>query len=343
MTVASVRRGPVTYSISSGELDEAPEDPGSLLEGAATTQLQAIRAMPATTTPVDLEGHPGRAFESPIPRSVMAGGGIVKGRVYLVGKRLFELTAVQPESGPNALPEEADVFLSSFKPTEIPAPPAGASRRAAAPTRDAATAPPPPPEPAPDRPVVVTPQLEGQPIPIRATRGPTRSIDTPAPAIEPGWVAYKHHDGSFTAAFPKQPKERSQKIPIPGGKSIDMAMLTAEQPGSDIYLVVIQDMPAGTIKQANIDVSLDGAVHGMARPSNGMIAKVEKIRLGGHPGREAHIEIPDSQRTPGGGDLFTRIVAKGDRLYLVTRMGKKGALTLEKALPFLDSFRLAQP
>jgi hypothetical protein len=536
MATATLRNGPVSYTIASGELDEVPGNVDALLDSTAALLIQTVKGAPATPSPIELEGHPGRAFESTIPRNVMAGGGILKGRVYLVGNRLFELTAVQPAGGPSARPQDADAFLEAFKPTELPAPRRSQSRPAVAKaepdTPKAEPVPSPrtekaePPAAAPaiaqadrqpshpgwqifrpqeggisvelppgqpqrieltqdtplgkvtartygmtfesriyqlvitdaagfeegstsviqyltgvrvgmfnamgatleseekldndglgaleavasisnkpgtpfaeggslkmrsivsggfviqaitsapegtplgdeadtfvssmrlekgaaganaaatpsaDRPsgLTVTPP-GGQSINIPLTKGQARDIDGPAPALAQGWVEYKRSDGSFSAAFPNKPDERKQDVPLPDGRKIAMTILGAQDSEKGICLLAIQDMPPGTINNQNVEISLDGAVQGMARPSAARVTKVEKIRLGGLPGRDAQLDIPDGPRTPGGALMFARIVASGDRLYLLTRSGKKDSLTLDQAMTFLDSFRLAE-
>lgn len=62
---------------------------------------------------VFLGRHEGRQIEAEVPESAVAGGGIMRGRIYLAGSRLYEVVAVVPKAAASS-PSIAR-FLDSFE------------------------------------------------------------------------------------------------------------------------------------------------------------------------------------------------------------------------------------
>jgi hypothetical protein len=169
-----------------------------------------------------------------------------------------------------------------------------------------------------------------------------REIKGAAPQPPPGWVPYKDPNGAFSAAFPKPPEKRQQKVPVPNapGNALMQDLLVVEDGLQGAYLLMIQDMPPGAIPAGQEQTALDGAIGGMTRTTPGKVVKKESIRLNGNPGRDVEIEL--NQGPPGGGKMLARAVMVGDRLYLLLRVGPSEMVEAD-GQALLDSFRPTAP
>ncbi len=85
----------------------------NVLDDAAKRQVYSASGEIVSQQKVFLSGHPGRRVEATVPESAIPGGAVLKGRLYLVGHRLYEIIAVVPKA--DAGSPDTDRFLDSFQ------------------------------------------------------------------------------------------------------------------------------------------------------------------------------------------------------------------------------------
>jgi len=78
--------------------------------------VKALKGKLVDETPCELGGEPGRELTIEIPKTVAAGDAVGRARISLMGRRLYELIAVQPA----AEAKTVDRFFASFKPAARP-------------------------------------------------------------------------------------------------------------------------------------------------------------------------------------------------------------------------------
>jgi hypothetical protein len=61
-----------------------------------------------------LRGNPGRSVEISIGDDRVAGGGVMRARIYIIGQRLYQLVAAAPAGEQGAV--ESEHFFTSFQP-----------------------------------------------------------------------------------------------------------------------------------------------------------------------------------------------------------------------------------
>ena len=83
----------------------AQTTPAQLLENAARAGAESLGAAQVSARPVTLEGFPGQEVRA------SAEGRELRGRVYLVGHRLYQQLLLHPAGAP---PAEAERYFSSF-------------------------------------------------------------------------------------------------------------------------------------------------------------------------------------------------------------------------------------
>lgn len=153
---------------------------------------------------------------------------------------------------------------------------------------------------------------------------------TPANAEE----KYVSKEGKYSVVFPKAPKELTQDLPLPEGKSkLHMALVEVSKDQALIgtyndYPADVTDKPAQKI----LEGVRDGA------KGDGEIVTDKEITYGKAkvPGREYHF-------TKGAFHQRFRIYLKGSRLYQVGVVGATKDVVLAKdADKFLDSFEIQE-
>ncbi len=137
----------------------------------------------------------------------------------------------------------------------------------------------------------------------------------------------------FRVTFPCQSGLSSQTADTAAGRIV----LTYYSCGDDkaAFMVVVNDYPAGLIKQDDIATHYAGAVNGMAEEVKGTVRNVGVYSLANIDGREAVIDVPDKH-----GAVKSRIFLVGDRLYQATCIGDAGIEAGTDCKAFLDSFTL---
>lgn len=102
----------VDYPIPVNNADIAKQ----VLDNVAQAELEGADAGSASVTEISLDGHPGRFLKLSLP-----GGRVMRNKMYLVGKRLYQVTITMPADERGRAPiiqlrdATATKFLNSFK------------------------------------------------------------------------------------------------------------------------------------------------------------------------------------------------------------------------------------
>src|SRR5262249_20758516 len=121
LVTASRKKGPVTYSAAFGDLATAiGDDPKPILDAARDEFVKAVKGKLAEERAMSFDGLFGRELKVEVPRSVVAGGALVRARIFVGGARLYELSAVMPSKQAILSAKELDAFFASFKVTGKP-------------------------------------------------------------------------------------------------------------------------------------------------------------------------------------------------------------------------------
>lgn len=115
LQVVSRKRGVGLLSVASGELASEPGDPDAVLAAARDDVLGQVRGKLGQDRAIEAGGTPGREFRFEIPRQVAAGGAVGLARVFLKGKQVFQVVAIQSSSDASVRPGELAAFLDSFR------------------------------------------------------------------------------------------------------------------------------------------------------------------------------------------------------------------------------------
>jgi hypothetical protein len=103
------------YTVADAALPPGVDTKGgaeAVLDSACDRIVDSASARLVTKQTIFLNGRPGRQLEAVVPESAVAGGGTMRGRVYLVGPKLYQLIAVVPK--PATTTGAVDRFLDSF-------------------------------------------------------------------------------------------------------------------------------------------------------------------------------------------------------------------------------------
>lgn len=109
------KRAVALLSVASGDLASEPVDAEAVLAAARDDVVAQARGKLGEDRPVTSGDVPGREFRFEIPRQVAAGGAVGRARVFLAGKRVYEVVAVQSTADATVDPGGPGRFLDSFR------------------------------------------------------------------------------------------------------------------------------------------------------------------------------------------------------------------------------------
>jgi hypothetical protein len=98
----SIKHGSTEYVVTANKLPQTmwmgPFTPGprERLAGAVRGSLQNGGTL-TEQKQVELQGHPGKCFTIDVPESKMPSGGTLRARVYVVGRRFYQVAIVAPK------------------------------------------------------------------------------------------------------------------------------------------------------------------------------------------------------------------------------------------------------
>lgn len=106
----------VVYMVSHTEAEpEDAETPAKTLDKVRDLAVSISKGKLLSDKRIALGRWQGREFRAEVPLAGESRGGLLKGRIYLVGKRVYQLMAVEPKSRVAAHSKQIDAFFSSFK------------------------------------------------------------------------------------------------------------------------------------------------------------------------------------------------------------------------------------
>ncbi len=117
LMVASRKRGVALLSVAYGDLAAEATDPEATLAAARDDILAPYKCKAAEERPIALGDAAGCEFRFEIPKQIVAGGAVGRARVFLAGKRLYEIVAVQSNADAQTKSGELLGFLDSFRVT----------------------------------------------------------------------------------------------------------------------------------------------------------------------------------------------------------------------------------
>jgi hypothetical protein len=113
----TVLRRTYSYGVTVGELSKVPGDSRALLKELRDDAVKQVRGTLQDESPINWNGHPGRALVIDVPKTAFAGGARAQVHVYLVGQRVYEVTAVVSHSLGQV---DTEPFFASFQPQVAP-------------------------------------------------------------------------------------------------------------------------------------------------------------------------------------------------------------------------------
>lgn len=163
---------------------------------------------------------------------------------------------------------------------------------------------------------------------------PPLVIEGDPPAAAAGWVVFRPTDGSFRAAFPREPEQRSRTAPTSGGYRVPIVSYEYASPEQGTFIASYTDYPAGTLRPDQVEALYDRQLAGLPG-RGGRLVRQRKTQIAGHPGRDFEvIARRDDQELR----MLFRAVTVGDRAYQLMWVGPPD-LDRGEAQAFLDSFR----
>jgi hypothetical protein len=150
-------------------------------------------------------------------------------------------------------------------------------------------------------------------------------------SIPQAWYDYTAKDGTYTAKFPRQPKEKNNSDKSTMGELKSVQVMYEDKAKNRVYLTQSNKYPVDP-SQYNAEKGLDGARD--AQTKNGRTIESEKkITLNGLPGRELIIKNKDHVQMkarvfidPNGPTMIMALVGAGN-----------GNVNFPEAETFLDS------
>jgi hypothetical protein len=306
---ASAKTESATYSIVFGELPLPISDRAAILDDARDELVKDLAGNRQDESRSVREGGLARDLTIEIPAPAVPGGGVARGRILLIGNRLYELVVIQSSAESKRDSALVDSFFASFQ----RATPARLSAKAA--------------------------QEETKARAIAAKEAEAKA-ETP---IRPGWQVYRSDDGDYSVQFPGKPAVTAQKANSTVAGEIDIHVATFRRAANEDFVVLYNDYPEGRAPTGDLEKLYDNArLGGLANSGGGRLASERKVVLGDLSGREIKIDVP-AAKVAGGGVIQARYFLKDGRLYQVIYRGPKAKAKADEVAAFLDSFRLTEP
>ncbi len=144
-------------------------------------------------------------------------------------------------------------------------------------------------------------------------------------------------DSDFTVRAPGDMKETVKKVSGAGGKEEVQRTYTYAPNPSTVYLILDREMPAlAKANAATIQTALENGRKSAEKSLDGKLIEEKKVKLGEHQGLEFLIESAKQ------GFYRSRIYIVRGRMYQVTILGPKDAVTAKTADEYLESFKLKE-
>jgi hypothetical protein len=149
------------------------------------------------------------------------------------------------------------------------------------------------------------------------------------------WQTYTSPDGSFSVQLPDKPSIQSTQVPLEGGGTTAVNVITAAPTDHTTYMFTYVEHE--NIGQKSPDQTLDSAREGGLRKIQGTVLTQKRITVQGYPGLDVQA------RARGNSLADLRIVAVGNRLVMIMALATVGHDREPKTVQrVLDSFKINQ-
>jgi hypothetical protein len=176
--------------------------------------------------------------------------------------------------------------------------------------------------------------------PREASQAPT-TTEAPEPtAAQDEWVEFTSEEHGFSVMMPEEPEVKDQGPQDTPIGTMEFYLFTATDKPIP-YAVQAIHVPEEAVAKIDAAKFLELQMGRLTKTfEDAKVTKDEEISLGEHPGRALELDIPDSEKRPGGLIYLTRIYYAGPRAYQLIVTVPKDYAEKEKAAKFFDSFRL---
>jgi hypothetical protein len=150
-----------------------------------------------------------------------------------------------------------------------------------------------------------------------------------------GWAEYHDPVGGYRVKFPKDPKEKTEREPVPGGGTWEYRFRSVDY-WSEMYMTAAFMVP-NEVRAPPPDLFLDHFATSFARDAKlGAVEKSRKpIAFQGYPGRELVLDLPEKKM-----ELLVRIIAGPKHFYLIAAASSRPTSQDAKVAAFFGSFKI---
>lgn len=349
LVTATSRKGLATYATSHAELLGA--DSASAYKTAQDDVLAQSKGTLKEEKDLALGNQTGHELTIDIPRKVIAGGASQTTRIYVIGGRLYVVSATVSNSKAEALVDDVGEFFDSFKPQGVnldaeagaDAPVAKTTTIPAGTTKIANTK--------GDQPKSNAGAMVGGLLnPFTAKKAATPAAGAAGAGDLPKglgaeWKMVAFPELGISAALPGEPKELKINSPTPLGAVAVTANMVEAPKG--IFGILSNGGANGVlIPDAVAEQVLDQTKAGVAKGFPGAkVLEEKKIKHLGFPGRDMVIEIPAGKGLPEARIMRLRLViAKGKLIQLqaVTIPNDPKAASLDEITAYHNSLQFTE-
>ena len=154
----------------------------------------------------------------------------------------------------------------------------------------------------------------------------------------PQWRQYDSPGGGFSVELPAAPNKDMKRHAGVRDAELMQAEGTILFARLEDYVVVYSEIDPAMLATKSDDEILQDAVDGMLADKAGTkLLHDKRVDVSGLPGREIGVSIP------GDGEVLSRLVIAGTRLYVVAAGGRFSHYTDPRLRRYVDSFRIAGP
>lgn len=151
-------------------------------------------------------------------------------------------------------------------------------------------------------------------------------------SITQDWYNYTAKDGSYTAKFPRQPKEQDNSTNTKLGEIKFVQVMYEDKAKEQLYMTQSNKYPVDP-SQLNAEKVLDGVRDGYTKNNRKLISE-KKISRNGFPGRE--LIVQDKNKLVMKSQIFVNTARS--TMHLVMVGAGDGNVDFPEAKAFLDSF-----
>ena len=123
------------------------------------------------------------------------------------------------------------------------------------------------------------------------------------------WQTYTAPDGSFSVELPGKPTVETTPVPVEGGSTTPMTMVSVNPTSSTSYMCSYAEDES--IRRKSADEALESARDGSLRKTQGTLISQKRTTVQGYPALDMQM------RARGNSLVDSRLILVGDRLYMV--------------------------